>query len=234
MDLDIPNWVQGAWSSPLKKGDTLFTAANLDEGKMSRSEMNALVRKADHYAYSEGYRLAGRVVADHVIQNPMYADFLVYPIVFLYRHEVELQLKHLIPIGALLVNQAISEVDRKRLLEHPLDKLWALFEPILNKAAQGTLAITPEEVEGLGWYISELNEFDPGSFSTRYPSDRNGAPSIDNRKYPAINMGVLVEGMEKLTGYLFGLAEAFHEAQQFKCEMEDEARAEEMDYYDGE
>jgi hypothetical protein len=49
--------------------------------------------------------------------------------------------------------------------------------------------------------------------------------------------GVFAEAMEKLTGYLFGLGEAFHDAVQIKCEMEDEARAEYasfMEYYDGE
>jgi hypothetical protein len=96
---------------------------------------------------------------------------------------VELQLKRLIPTGALLVNQEISEADRKRLLEHPLDKLWALFEPILQKAARGTVAMTPEEIEGLGWYVAELNKFDPGSFSGRYALDRvtcdDAAPGID-------------------------------------------------------
>jgi hypothetical protein len=230
-DLDIPDWVQAAWSRPPKKGDVLFLSVSSEEGNRDDWELNAVVGKADDYAYSEGYRLAGRIVADHVIQKPLDADFLVYPIVFLYRHYVELQLKRLIPMGALLVNQVI---DRNRLLKHPLDELWALFEPILQEAAQGTGAATPEEIEGLSWYVSELNKFDPGSFSGRYPLDRQGVPYIDNRKHPAINIGVLAEGMERLTGYLFGLGEAFREAHQFECEMEGEARAEDMDYYDGE
>ena len=187
--------------------------------------MNAVVRETDDYAYSEGYRLAGRIVADSVIQRSMNSDFLVYPIVFLYRHNVELQLKRLIPIGAFLVNQEISEDDRKRLLEHSLNRLWALFEPILQKAAQRTLAITPEEIEGLRSYVNELNKFDPESFSGRYALDRRGVPSIDKRMHPAINLGVLAECMERLTGYPFGLGEAFREAYQVKCQMEDEARA---------
>jgi hypothetical protein len=230
-DLDIPDWVQAVWSRPPKKGDILFRSVGSEEGNRDDWEMNAVVREADDYAYSEGYRLAGYIVADHVIQKPLYADFLVYPIIFLYRHYVELQLKRLIPLGALLVDQVI---DRKLLLKHPLDELWDLFAPVLKEAAQVTGAMTPEEIEGLGWYVSELNKFDPGSFSVRYPLDRRGVPCIDNRKHPAINIGVLAEGMERLTGYLFGLGEAFREAHQFKCEMEGEARAEGMDYYDGE
>jgi hypothetical protein len=233
-DFDVPDWARAAWSRPPKKGDILFRPASPEEGNSDGWQMNAVVGKADDYAYSEGYRLAGRIVADYVIQKPLYADFLVYPIVFLYRHYVELQLKRLIPMGARLVNQVMSEADHKTLREHPLDKLWALFEPILQKAAQGTVPMTPEGIEGLGWYVSELNKFDPGSFSGRYALDRQGVPYIDNRKHPAINIGVLAEGMERLTGYLFDLGEAFREERQAKCESEDEARAEDMECYDGE
>jgi len=46
----------------------------------------------------------------------------------------------------------------------------------------------------------------------------------------------LAGGMEKLTSYLFGMGESFHEAIQVKCEMEDEARSEYaryMEVYDG-
>ena len=66
---------------------------------------------------------------------------------------------------------------------------------------------------------------------------KSGAPSIDKAKLPHINIGVLAEGMERLTGYLFGLGVEFREAVQAKCEMEDEARSEYasyMEYYDGE
>jgi hypothetical protein len=80
----------------------------------------------------------------------------------------------------------------------------------------------------------QLHEFDQGSFTARYARTRAGLPSIDNKRYPALNIGVIAEGMERLTGYLFGLGEAFQEAQQFKCEMEDEARAEGMEHYDSE
>jgi hypothetical protein len=232
-DLGIPAWVQAAWSEPPRKGDILFRPVNSTEGAPDDWEMNALVRKADDHAYSEGYRLAGRIVADHVSQQPLDADFLVYPIIFLYRHYVELQLKRLIPMGALLVNKAISEADRKRLLEHSLVGLWALFEPVLQEAAQGIVAMTHEEIEGLGWYVNELNKFDPRSFSARYALDRDGVPCIDDHKHPAINIGVFAQCMERLAACLFGLGEAFREARQVKCEMDDEARGEGMEFHDG-
>ncbi len=234
-DLDIPDWVQAAWSQPPEKGDILFRSVNSSEGKEDDWETNASVSGATDYAYAEGYRLAGRIVADHVIQNRWDADFLVYPIVFLYRHNVELQLKRLIPMGAFLVNHVISEADQKVLQSsHRLNQLWALLEPILRKATKEAFKMTSADIDGIGWYVRQLHDIDEGSFSFRYMVTKSGAPSIDKDKLPHINIGVLAEGMEKLTGYLFGLGEAFHEALQVKCEMEDEARAEATEYYDGE
>ena len=235
MNFDIPTWVEVAWSRPPAKSDILFRSTTPRDGDEFNPETNALVREADDYAYSEGYRLAARIVTDHVIQHSMEADFLVYPILFLYRHNVELQLKRLIPMGALLVNRPISKGDCELLgKSHHLDKLWALFEPTLRAAASGGLGVEASDIDGIASYVRQLNEFDHGSYSARYAVTRFGQPSIDNKRHPALNIGVIAECMERLTGYLFGLAEAFHEAQQFKCEVEDEARAESMDYYDSE
>jgi hypothetical protein len=204
---------------------------NSDEDNEYDWEMNAMVGKADSYAYSEGYRLAGRIVADHAIQNALDVDFLVYPVIFLYRHYVELQLKRLIPTGARLVGQELSEANRKLLQQsHRLNQLWALFEPILQKARQENMLITPEEIGGLGWYVLQLNEIDPKSEGFRYQVTRSGEPSINNNQHPALNIGVIAEGMEKLTGYLFGLGEAFDEALEVKSQMENEASG----YHDGE
>jgi hypothetical protein len=52
-------------------------------------------------------------------------------------------------------------------------------------------------------------QIDEGSFSFRYMTTKAGKPSIDKDKLPHINIGILAEGMEKLTSYLFGLGEAF-------------------------
>jgi hypothetical protein len=233
-NLDIPAWVQQAWSRPLKKGDVLFRSVNSTEGSEDDWEMNAWIGGASDYAYAEGYRLAGRIVADHVIQNRWDADFLVYPIVFLYRHNVELQLKRLIPTGAALTDTALDEIDTQLLQQsHDLSRLWAVFEPILRETSQG-VGVTGVEIEAIASYVRQLHKIDQGSYSFRYMATKAGTPSIDRQKLPHINIGELAECMEKLTAYLFGLGEAFRDAFQVKCEMEDEARSESVEYYEGE
>ena len=41
---------------------------------------------------SHGYRLAGGLLVEHVAKDRGDADFVVYPIVYLYRHHLELAL----------------------------------------------------------------------------------------------------------------------------------------------
>jgi hypothetical protein len=83
VDHDFPDWAKKGLELPLKSGDILFRSVTFGEGDW---EANALVRKADEYAHAEGYRLAGRIIADYVIQSRWEADFLIYPVIFLYRH----------------------------------------------------------------------------------------------------------------------------------------------------
>src|SRR5260370_16784696 len=124
-DFDIPRWVQKAWSEPFTKGDLLFRSISVGEGEDQSWETNACLRGATDYAYAEGYRLAARLIADHVIEKRWDTDFLVYPIVFLYRHNVELQLKRLIPQGAFLADHTSSETHRNFLhSSHSLHKFY--------------------------------------------------------------------------------------------------------------
>jgi hypothetical protein len=232
-DLNIPEWVQAAWSRPPKKGDILFRSLASEERNVCNLELNAVLRKADGYAYSEGYRLAARDIADRAIQDPMSADFLVYPVIFLYRHYVELQLKRLIPLGAVLVKQDLSKADFELLQKsHRLDHLWVVFEGILQNARQEGIPIGPDEIEGVGWYIREMHDIDPKSYGFRYAVTPSGQASVNHERHPTLNIGVIAKGMERLAGYLFGLGEAFQEAQQLKGEMENDARSEYVEYYD--
>src|ERR1019366_2025154 len=65
-------------------------------------------------------------------------DFLVYPIIFLYRHHVELMLKRIIRQVPSLIDGRLSEKQREHLEKHRLDLLWEDLRgmlPALCKAA---------------------------------------------------------------------------------------------------
>jgi hypothetical protein len=226
-------WVEAASSQSPKKDDNLFRSVSWAEGNKGDSSMNAWVRGASDESYAEGYRLAGRIVADYLIENRLKADFLVYPIVCLYRHNVELRFKELIPYSAFLTGQALGKEDRKLLQQHDLKKLWCLLEPILRKAYEDLtwFTVDGDAIEGIASYVRQLNEFDPSSESSRYLTKKTGDPSIDKDKYPYINIRVLAEGMEKLTAQLYELRYAFREAVELKRKKQAEVPVEDMDCF---
>ena len=113
--LDIPDWVKKAWAEPMAATDVLFRSVKAGEPGEHSWETNAWVSGASDYAYAEGYSRAARLLADYVIREKWDTDFLVYPIAFLYRHSIELQLKRLIPDSAFLADVALSE-DKRNLL----------------------------------------------------------------------------------------------------------------------
>src|ERR1700722_5304197 len=211
-------WVCEAWDEPLAKTDVLFRSVCPTEGEW---RTNARRTNASEDAYAEVDRLACRIVADYVLQDRLEADFLVYPVVFLYRHCVELQVKKLIPDSAYLADRNITE-DQKRTLRssHRLDELWAILEPILE---DNSINIEADRIESIASSVRQLHEIDKESFSFRYSITKSGAPSIDKKKLPHVNLRVVAGCMERLTGYLDGLGWV-SEALQTKYEMEAEAR----------
>src|SRR5262245_5922131 len=76
-------------------------------------------------AACEGYRQASEVLLAEVIERHGILDVLIYPIVFNWRHYVELRLKVI-----FLVGHALYE-DRKVPIppHHRLDKLWEQARP---------------------------------------------------------------------------------------------------------
>lgn len=66
-------------------------------------ENNSIIRRSTSNQwlfYVEGYRIAAERLVDNVLTTQTERDTLIYPIVFLYRHYIEIQLKEIIIIGS--------------------------------------------------------------------------------------------------------------------------------------
>jgi len=159
--------------------------------------LNACVNYAfdDLYAYAEGYRRAGDMLAEQLIADPTHGlDFVVYPLVFLYRHAIELQLKGVIRDGRRLLR--LRAVPRKKLENHELDKLWELARPILE-------GVWPEGdtrcLDRIDAVVRELTEADPSSQAFRYDRDTHG-----NRTKPKLTH-VNVEQFRRVARHTYDL-----------------------------
>ena len=91
---------------------------------------NARIIKGDYRSefYIRGYKKAADILVDHVLLTDSDLDTLVYPIVFLYRHYLELLVKNIIENGAKYLG-----IEEKPKTNHHLDTLWSKAKEIINK-----------------------------------------------------------------------------------------------------
>ena len=141
---------------PPRKGEKLF------RGDLRDWINNACLRQGDDYACREGYRRAAQILVEAVGEEERDQDFLVYPIVFLYRHYIELALKDFIRRAPYLIDRELTTAERAHLGKYQLDLLWDDFKPIapeINKVA-GWDQLPSEDVEGIQDYIRQISEID--------------------------------------------------------------------------
>ncbi len=162
------------------------------------------------HAYATGYLDAAKLLARLVIYSQKGVDTLVYPIVYLYRHYLEITLKDLIRKGCDITDSEISESLQKALDGHGLMRLWNGFAPFFAEVSGGNSSF-PEVKRAMESYINQIHEIDPESVSFRYDSSK-GTKDHKLENIQHINMLQLCNNMEKLTDLLEGVASEFSEA----------------------
>jgi len=216
-----------ATSEPPRKGDLLF------RGDLPDGFNNACLNVSsgnDRALYLEGYRRGARFLVEHVVKDRHDQDFLVYPIIFLYRHHIELALKNLILQAPYLLSQALTKQEDENLLKHRLEWLWRDFKPMLHTIwkAAGWTPLPEADIEGLEDYIEQLAKMDADSFAFRYAHTKKGQPSLPG--VTQINLRHFAETIERLADYFDALDAAIYSAAENKAETEEYWRSEMADY----
>lgn len=116
------------------------------------------------FAYEYGYRFAAEILTEHVLKERTFPDWLVYPIVFLYRHSVELELKRIL----VLCEQLGATLPKKIYQSHNLAALWDVAR---GTVSQKCVSADPAEVDAL---IAELDKWDKDSQAFRYAETLQG------------------------------------------------------------
>ncbi len=189
----VADWAKACWSEhpPHAK---LFVHDD------QHGKLNASLHLHDAgYGYARGFHIAGQLVCDWMIKSRWDLDVLLFPLIYLYRHHVELMLKRLILKGARLQNMRLSPHDRACLLKHRLDKLLEILLPIIKAVAP-----VPTQTErGIRAYVSQLNLSDPEGQASRYHTSSRGSTSLAQLSH--VNVRVFAEGMEWLSCCLEGI-----------------------------
>jgi hypothetical protein len=155
--------------------------------------------KADMWVnYLIGYKDAADILVEYVKKTNNNLDFLVFPIVFLYRHYLELQLKMIIKDGYDLLN---TNKDYKKC--HKLDDLWNDCKIIIKKMwPEGD----KEPLGAMDHCISQFCQVDPMATDFKYPVRRNGTDALENLDF--INLSHLSEVMKSIENFIGGIHEA--------------------------
>jgi hypothetical protein len=170
-------------------GDTAFKPPGrwIDGAEIERNEFARLV------FMTRGYKLAGDLMVARAKEDRYDRKDLIYPILFNYRHFVELSLKYLISTyGSVVAIEPIWDT-------HRLEKLWFRFSEIMIAYRD------PAENDArnaVGAVIAEFAKVDPDSFSYRYPVTRKGEPIAPLEE--ALEIANLADAIEKLDNYFTG------------------------------
>lgn len=183
-----------------RKGDKLIC------GNTPDWENNAWLpsgRGGEIMPYIEGYLRAADILVQHVIELKRDQDFLVYPIIFLYRHHIELILKSLLLRTSYLSGQKLTKKDQENLGSHKLIPLWQALKPLIDSVSDkaGWERLEKTDLEGVDDYIQQLSNLDPESFSFRYAKSKKGNPSLP-KDLTLINLRHFSNMMKNLSAYL--------------------------------
>jgi hypothetical protein len=164
-------------------------------------------------AYISGYRDAGRSLTSAVPSAALLPEWAFYPIAFLYRHCLELQVKSTILNTQQLLNEAPSAPGG-----HDLGKLWNTARVLLSQAG---FELENEQFVRVDRTIHELSQVDPSGQSFRYPLDRKGLPTLPTVR--DVNIRDFSTHMDDLVDALFRLNADVHLALNQAQEEEEEA-----------
>ena len=146
------------------------------------------------------YAMKFKAAADRLVQavasGDAMLDEMIIPIVFLYRHYIELSLKQIIEVGQELNGTRKTEPTKLDKC-HNLKTLWREALALLTVHYGTDL---PPEAANATSCIEDIDAYDPGSVSFRYPRDWDGKPYLSGTRH--INIRNLYETMDRLAAFL--------------------------------
>lgn len=170
------------------------------------------------YYYREGYYEAARILATGLGESG-HSD-LYYPMLYCFRHYVELSLKSLLKVYAKLADE---EVGRKFVKSHALMKLWGEAKRLIDKAASEDRKDAGRR-KAVDRCLNELNDVDELSQTFRYATDTTGN-TVEDRLAP-VDLPQFTKTMKNLHSFFEGCRDQADGWQEWKDEAEAIARSE--------
>ncbi len=151
--------------------------------------LNFLPDHSDGYVW--GYKEAADYLASHASENNK-QDLFIYPMMFLYRHYLELRFKVIIIRGKELIGESGSFPHT-----HKLSELWSQSKAILQKIWNQEIAADFVLVEKI---VNDFEQMDSRAEAFRYPMSRAGDKYLADVKH--INIEIVARGIGEVAGLL--------------------------------
>lgn len=132
------------------------------------------------YLYTQGYLRAADKLVEQLVPGSPQLDFYIYPIAFLYRHYLEMEMTRTIRIVEDHLGIYTGPV-----ITHKLCLLWSQVQTALPKI-DINFDFTTSEFVGLQETLSEFDQVDEGSFAFRYPENKSAI--INLSQHTSINI----------------------------------------------
>ncbi len=134
--------------------------------------------RKDFGVFATGYHHAAQQLSETLLAKLHFPDYEAYPVVFLYRHALELSLKNIIYKAALLsAFRRMDDIDSKLYKQHKLP-------PLATRARHILLKLFPKDLDlkliadDLLDVAREISVIDDSSYVYRYPIRPDGSPSV--------------------------------------------------------
>ncbi len=164
--------------------------------------------RSQFWAFAKGYRQAADMISHALLEKGNFRDYEAYPMVFLYRHALELNMKNIIYKAAKLAHfREINEVDVKLYNCHDLVELSKKTTEIMGMIfGQNDLDLS-NALKLMSETSKEFSSIDRFSYAFRYPIDKEGNYSTERGLQLSVaaianNMSSLLKQLETID---FGL-----------------------------
>jgi len=166
-----------------KGGDQLLRQpARREEG----AQFTDFTRSREVFIW-DGYMRAGAALVDRAMEESFERDMLIYPILFTYRHGLEVAIKWILDRYGRYA--AIAQYER----DHKLDRLWQTCRQVIKEFSGDGADKDANIVEGI---VMEFHRLDPKSFTFRYSTDKKGSPvPLPNSFIDLENLRDVMEGV---------------------------------------
>jgi hypothetical protein len=178
--------------------------------------------------HATSFKEAAEIVLDKIEAdgNKPSNDIFVFPVMYLYRHGIEIILKSIIKVGVGLDFFRKEDVEED-VQCHNLAKLWNHAQKLLYHR---WATADPAPCKATEAVINELHQSDPNGQVFRYAADKNGKPHRYERLPDHISVAKLKKTMDGVYNFLeatwSALEDDLQNELQMRADWEAEMRAE--------